>query len=180
MILTELAWSIKDLLYDIKSTEKKRSSYLFIFKHWKGTQLNAKAIARAPISWLDKCRIYNHLIGYISNSNFQIQNKLLCLICRFLLQNVFLKLFCFLCFHSRGFCFWFHKDREITKSLFTLAENNFSERKLSCTRLDFSEILFAGKKRAVPGGQYHSISPARVANQNTEFAAYCPLAELAI
>ena len=32
-ILTELAWSIKDLLYGIKSTEKKRSSYLFIFEH---------------------------------------------------------------------------------------------------------------------------------------------------
>ena len=88
--------------------------------------------------------------------------------------------FCFLCFHSRGHFSWFHKDREITKSLFTLAESNFSERKLSCTRLNFVEILFAGTKRAVPGGQYHSILPARVANQNTEFAAYCPLAELVI
>jgi len=46
---------------------------------------------------LDKRRKYNHLIGYISNSNFkfkfsnvQIQNKLLCL--PVLLQNVFLKL----------------------------------------------------------------------------------------
>ena len=53
-ILTELAWS----------------SYLFIFEYWKGTQLNAKVIARASISWLDKCRKYNHLVGYISNSNF--------------------------------------------------------------------------------------------------------------
>ena len=45
--------------------------------------------------------------------------------------------FCFLCFHSRGRFFWFHKDREITKSLFTLAKVflPFSERKLSCTRL---------------------------------------------
>ena len=32
-ILTELAWSIKDLLYGIKSTGKKLSSYLFIFEH---------------------------------------------------------------------------------------------------------------------------------------------------
>ena len=32
-ILTELAWSIKDLLYGIKSTEKKRSSFLLIFEH---------------------------------------------------------------------------------------------------------------------------------------------------
>ena len=87
---------------------------------------------------------------------------------------------CFLCFHSSGRFFWFHKDREITKSLCTLAESNFSERKLSCTRLSFGEILFAGTKRAVPGGQYRSILPARVANQNTEFAAYCPLAELAM
>ena len=84
-----------------------------------------------------------------------------------------------------GYCFcfmffWFHKDRKITKNLFTLAENNFGERKLSCTRLNFGEILFAGTKRAVPDGQYRSILPARVANQNTEFSAYCPLAELAI
>ena len=64
-ILAELAWSIKDLLHGIKSTEKKWSSYLFIFEHWKGNQLYAKAMARAPISWLDKCRKYNHLIGYI-------------------------------------------------------------------------------------------------------------------
>ena len=88
--------------------------------------------------------------------------------------------FCFLCFHSRCRFFWFHKGRENTKNLFTLAENNFGERKLSCTRLNFGEILFSGTKRAVPGGQYRSILPARVANQNTEFAAYCPLAELAI
>ena len=47
---------------------KKLFSYLFIFEHWKGTQLNAKVIARAPISLLDKCRKYNHFIGYISNS----------------------------------------------------------------------------------------------------------------
>ena len=88
--------------------------------------------------------------------------------------------FCFLCFHSRWRFFWFHKDRENTKHLFTLAENNFGERKLWCTRLNFGEILFAATKRAVPGGQYRSILPARVANPDTEFAAYCPLAELAI
>ena len=87
--------------------------------------------------------------------------------------------FCFLCFHSR-WGFWFHKDRAITKRLFTLAEKNFSERNLSCTHLNFGEILFAGTKRAVPGRQYHSILPTQVANQNTQFAAYCPLAELAI
>ena len=65
-------------------------------------------------------------------------------------------------------------------SLFTLTENNFGESKLSCTRVNFGEILFAGTKRAVPGGQCRSILSARVANQNTEFAAYCRLAELAI
>ena len=55
--------------------------------------------------------------------------------------------FCFLCFHSRGRFFWFHKDREITKSLFTLAESNFSERKLSCTRLNF----YCGNETGSPG-----------------------------
>ena len=75
----------------------KWSSYLFIFKHWKGNQLDAKVMACAPISWLDKCRKYNDLIGYISNSDFQIQifkcsNSKQAFLCRFLSQNVFLKL----------------------------------------------------------------------------------------
>ena len=87
---------------------------------------------------------------------------------------------CFLCFHSRWRFFWFHKHREITKNPFTLAENNLGERKLSCTRLNFGQILFARTIRAVPGGQYRSILPARVANQNIEFAAYYPLPEVAI
>ena len=74
----------------------------------------------------------------------------LCLICRVLLQNVFLKLinhFCFLCFHSRWRFFWFHKDREITKNLFTLAENNFGERKLRCTRLNFKRVDLCIERR---------------------------------
>ena len=75
----------------IKSTEKKkRSSYLLIFERWKGNQLDAKVMGRAPISWLDK---YNHFIDYISNSNFQIfKFKTNFCVSRFLLQNVFLKL----------------------------------------------------------------------------------------
>mgnify|MGYP000592133459 CR=1 FL=1 len=56
-----------------------------------GNQLVAKVMARAPISRLDKCRKYNHMIGYISNSNFQIFIfKTNFCGCRFLLQNVFL------------------------------------------------------------------------------------------
>ena len=130
--------------------------------------------------------LWNHLIGYISNSNFKFKfsNSKQTFVFNlpvFAAKRIFKtsQQICFLCFHTRGRFFWFHKDREIT-SLFTIAESNFSERKLSCTRLNFGEILFAGTKRAVPGGQYRSILPARVANQNTEFAAYCPLAQLAI
>ena len=52
---------------------KKWSSYLFIFELWKGNQLHAKVMARAPISWLDKCRKYNRFIGCISNSNFKFK-----------------------------------------------------------------------------------------------------------
>ena len=130
---------------------KKWSSYLFIFEHWKGTQLNAKVIARAPISWLDKCRKYNQLIGYISNSNFKFKFSNSKQTFVFNLPGFATKVifktyqhFCFLCFHSRWRFFWFHKDWEITQNLFTLVESNFSERKLSCTRLNVGEILFAG------------------------------------
>ena len=109
-------------------------------------------------------------------------------VCRFLLKNVFFTeiinifvSFVFILVDAFDFpVSWFYKDREITKNLLTTAENNFEERKLSCTRLKFGEILFAGTKRVVPGGQYRSILPARVANQNTEFAAHCPLRGLAV
>ena len=105
-------------------------------------------------------------------------------VCRFLLRNVFLKLiniFVFFVFILVDAISGSIKTEKSQKNLFTLAENNFGERKLSCTRLNVLwRILFAGTKRAVPGGHYRSILPARVANQNTEFAAHCPLAELAI
>ena len=50
-ILTELAWSIKDLLYDIKSTEKM----IFVLVYFRAlkrklNQLDAKVMARALIS----------------------------------------------------------------------------------------------------------------------------------
>ena len=92
---------------------KKWSSYLFIFAYWKGTQLNAKVIARAPISWLDKCRKYNHLIGYTSNSKF-----------KFKVSN--------------------------SKQTFVFNLPVFAAKGIFQT-LNF-EILFAGTKRAAPGG----------------------------
>ena len=136
-------------------------------------------MAHAPISWWDKCRKYNHLIGHILNSNFkfpsfQIQNKLLCLPV-FVAKRIFKthQHFCFLCFHCRWHFFWFHKGIEITKNLFTLAENNFGERKLSCTLPKF----YLRERNSSPGRAV-SLHLARSANQNTEFAAYCPLSEL--
>ena len=96
-ILTELVWSIKDLLYGIQSTEKNDLRTCLFSSTDKKNHLDAKVMARAPISWLDKCRKYNHLIGYISNSNSNSNCKILkfktnfC-VCRFLSQNVLLKL----------------------------------------------------------------------------------------
>ena len=125
-ILTELAWSIKDLLYGIKSTEKM----IFVLVYFR-------ALKRKPVI----CK---------TDNPFRFS--------RFLVPS---------------------RQRNHRK-IFLQSRKIFCKRKLSCTRLNFGEILFAGTKRAIPGGQYGSILPARVANQNTEFAAYCPLAELAI
>ena len=81
-----------------------------------------------------------------------------------------MNIFVFILVDAFGFpVFWFHKDREVTKNIFTLAENNFGERKLSCTRLNFGEILFAGTKRTVRGGQYCSVLPARVLCEESLF-----------
>ena len=114
-------------------------------------------IARAPISWLDKCRKYNQLIGYISNSNFKFKfsNSKQTFVFNlpvFAANRSFKSYqhFCFLCFHSRWRFFWFHKDREITKNLLTLAESNFSERKLSWTRLDWRNFI-CGNETGSPG-----------------------------
>ena len=88
-ILTELAWSIKDLLYGITSSEKNDLRVLVYFRALKRKPvLNAKVMTRAPTSWLDKCRKYNHLIGYISNFHMFKLKTNFC-ICRVLLQNVF-------------------------------------------------------------------------------------------
>ena len=91
-------------------------------------------IARAPISWLAECRKYNHLIVYISNSSFKFkfsnsEQTFAFNLPVFAAKRIFktYQHFCFLCFHSRWHFFWFHKHREITKNLFTLAESNLSE-----------------------------------------------------
>ena len=122
-ILTELAWSIKDLLYGIKSTEKM----IFVLVYFR-------ALKRKPVI-------------YKSDNAFRFSSSI---------------------------------PTNRSQKILLLSRKVFCERKVSCTRLNFGEILFAGTKRAIPGGRYRSILPARVANQNTEFAAYCPLAEFAI
>ena len=97
------------------------------------------------------------MIGYISNFCY----KLLCL--PVFVANVFLKLiniFVFFVFILIDAFSCSLKIKYSQKNNFTLAENNFGERKLSCTRLNFGEILIAGTKREVPGGQYRSILPA--------------------
>ena len=60
--------------------------------------------------------------------------------------------------------------------LFTVTENILRKKSFG-TRLDFGEMLLR-EQNGNP--EYRSILPAWVANQNTEFAASCPLAELAL
>ena len=85
VILTELAWSIKELLYGIKSTEK----IMFVHVYFR-------ALKRKPYA-----KVITHF-GFL--------------------------------------VFYFHPDREITENLL-LSRKIFCERKLSCTRLDFGEML---------------------------------------
>ena len=111
---------------------------VFLYPDW----INAKN----TMIWLITFQIQ------ISNVTFQIQNKLLCLSI-FVAKRIFKthQHFCSLCFHSRWRFLWFHKDREIAKNHITLAENNFGERKLSCTCLNFGEVYLRernGQSRA--------------------------------
>ena len=73
---------------------------------------------------------------------------------RFLLQNVFLKListFLFSLFHSRWRFFLFHKDREIPKNIFTLAESNFDEKKTLVHSLELWRNFICGNETGSPG-----------------------------
>ena len=75
-------------------------------------------------------------------------------VCRFLLENVFLKLiniFVFFVFILVDAFPGFIKTEKSQKNLFALAENNFGERKLSCTRLNFGEIFIWGNETDNPG-----------------------------
>ena len=55
-----------------------------------------------------------------------------------------------ICFHSRGRFFWFLKDGEITKNLFTLAESNFSE-KTFVHSLELWRNFICGSETGSPG-----------------------------
>ena len=59
--------------------------------------------------------------------------------------------FCFLCFHSRWCFFWFHKDREIIKNLFTVAENNFGEKQTFVHLLELWRNFICRNERGSPG-----------------------------
>ena len=124
-ILTELVWSIKDLLYGIKSTEKM----IFVLVYFR-------ALKRKPV---------------IRRSDDALRFS------RFLFPSRQIN-------HRKSF----HCHGKY------LAKENFR------LPVGLRRNVIAGTKRAIPTRQYRFILPARVANQDTEFAAYCPLAELAI
>ena len=91
----------------------------------------------------------------ISNSNFQIRNKFLCLICRFLLQNVFLKLiniFAFFVFFVFILVDAFSGSikTEITTNLFTLAESNFQREKTFVHSLELWRNFICGNEMGSP------------------------------
>ena len=66
-----------------------------------------------------------------------------------------------------------------SQKIFTATEN-ILQKKTFVHPVGLRRNFIAGTKRAIPSGQYQPILPARVDNQNTEFASSCPLAELAI
>ena len=99
---------------------------------------NAKLMVRAPISWLDKCRKYSHLIGYIQISNSKPPPSLHLTLCfYFCFKTYFLKLinifvfFVFTLVDAFGFpVFWFIKVEKSQKLFLPLqkiisAKENF-------------------------------------------------------
>ena len=93
------------------------------------------------------------------NSNFKFKTKFN--VCQFLLQNIFLNIFVFFCFIVDDAFFWFHKDREIIKNLFNLAENNFVH------LLELWRNFLCGNETSSPG-QPASLHLARSGSQSEQ------------
>ena len=92
----------------------------------------------------------------ISNSNFQIfkfKTNFYIQFAGFCCKTYFLNLstFLFSLFHSRWRYFWFHKNREITKNLFTLTESNFGENKTFVHSLELWRNFICGNETGSPG-----------------------------
>ena len=85
----------------------------------------------------------------------------------FCCKTYFLNLstFLFSLFHSRWRFFWFHKDREITKILFTLAESNFGEKKTFVHSLELWRNFICGNETGSPGRAV-SLHLARLGSQS--------------
>ena len=103
-MLTELAWSIKNLLCGIKSAEKM----IFVLVYFRALKrkpvrcLSDGACSYIRIGYMQKIQSFDWLHFKFKVSNFQIQNKLSCLPV-FVASRIFKthQYFCFLCFHSR-------------------------------------------------------------------------------
>ena len=129
---------------------------MFIFEHWKGNQLNAKVMVLAPISWWKNTE--NTIIWLvtfqiqISNSNFQIQNKLL-FFPVFVAKRIFktYQRFCFLCFILVDAFSGSIKTEKSPKNLFTLAESNFGEKKTLVHSLELWRNFISGNETGSPG-----------------------------
>ena len=124
-ILIELAWSMKDLLYGIKSTEKM----IFVLVYFR-------ALKRKPVI----CKSHNAF----RFSHFLVPSR----------------------------------QRNRRKSFY--CHGKYFAKKTFVHPLGLRRNVIAGRKRAIPSGQYLSILPARVANHSAGFGSSCPLAELAI
>ena len=94
------------------------------------------------------CSVNNLLYGLPS---LHVASCFYICICRFLLQNVFLELiilFSLFSFSLTLLAFSLPNSIQTEKSqkIFTVMENIFYERKLSCTRLDLGEILLRERR----------------------------------
>ena len=124
-ILTELAWSIKDLLYGIKNTEKM----IFVLVYFR-------ALKRKSV--ICKSDVLFSLFSFSLTHRFS----------RFLVPS-----------RQRN-----HRKYFYCHGKYFAKETAWTSAKFCC----------GNKKGNI------SAHPTRVANQNTEFASSCPLAELAI
>ena len=189
-ILTELAWSIKDLLLMVCIW--RHGGHVGWQEQWSVSPLGTKLYYYANSAKRNCIVLPTNMAAVSSGCKPRIWHSTpsCCFVILLLCLPVFVakcilethQHLCFLCFHSRWrfrFPRFLVPSRQRIHNLFTVNEN-ILRKKTSVRPLGLRRNFIGGTKRAIPTEQYRSIFLARVANHSPGFGSFCLLMKLVL